>query len=670
MSCCHFYRCGTAIDILRAKTNQIDNFIMSKNVIGIDLGTGNSCVAVIENGKPVVIANAEGQRTTPSVIYIKDGEREVGSSAKRKMTVNPKNTISFIKRFMGARYTDKDVQSMLSRIAYDVVNEDGKPRVSIDGNNYSPEEISSYTLAKMKKIAEDYYGAEVKDAVITCPAWFGDDARQATKLAGELAGLNVLRIINEPTAAILSSNIKVDEDKDLIVAVADLGCGTYDVSVCSLSMVDGQLMVEVLASYGDVFLGGENYDHAIINWLCDEFMKENGVDLSRDPMAYSRIAEAAEKAKCELSSSTTTEINLPYITVVDGAPKHLVTTLTRAKFEQLTETITEKVIDCTRKAFEKAGKTANEIDSILLVGGSTRMLSVQDALSNAFGRPLDKSSNPDEAVALGAVLQANVLAGGDNAKDILLLDVTPLSVGIETNGEVMTTMIESNTTIPTQKKEIFTTAVDNQPAVSIRVYQGERKFTRDNKLIGEFELGGILPARRGVPQIEVTFDIDANGILKVSAKDLGTGKENNITVTSSNALTPEEIERIKADAEKYKAEDEKRKAEVDKLNSIEGYAYSVKNSIEDETFAKTLTEEQKTNLTEKIDAVLEATKAKDVNKAEEAQKALGEAFNPIAENIYKQAQTCDGNGGCGNSENCSCGTKTNDAVDVECEEVK
>ena len=610
----------------------------NNKVIGIDLGTGFSCVAVMEGGKPSVIVNGEGQRTTPSVIYIDQESREVGASAKRKMTMKPKNTVSFVKRFMGANWDDKDVQEMLKRVSYDVVNEGGKPRIKIDGKLYSPEEISSYTLAKLKKVAEDYYGTEVTKAVITVPAWFNDAQRQATKLAGELAGLEVLRVINEPTAAILASSIKVGENEDKTIAVFDYGCGTLDVSVCSLSMVEGQLMVEVLASYGDVFLGGENYDHAIVNWLRDEYAKDHaGVDLTKDKMAYSRLIEAAEKAKCELSSTASSEINLPYISVQDGVPQHLVVTLTRAKFEQLTEDITAKAIECTRKSFEKANKKPSEIDSILLVGGSTRMLSVQEALTKEFGIQLDKSSNPDEAVALGAVTQANILVGGDAAKDVLLLDVTPLSVGIETEGELMTVMIEANTTIPTQKKQTFTTAVDNQPAVSIRVFQGERQFTRDNKLIGNFELGGILPARRGVPQIEVSFDIDANGILKVSAKDLGTGKENDITITSSNSMSKEEIERIKAEAEAHKAEDAKRKAEIDKLNSIEAYAYSIRNVIEDEAMKDKITEEQRKSLGEKVENVLNAIKDKDVAKAELAQKELEKEFQPIASELYKQS---------------------------------
>lgn len=612
---------------------------MSK-VIGIDLGTGNSCVAVIEAGKPQVIANSEGSRTTPSVIFFDGGERQVGATAKRKMTTKPQNTVSFVKRFMGSEYTDPDVQKMLSQISYKVVDDGGKPRIEIecDGEKklYSPEEISSYTLATLKKVAEDYYSEEVTDAVITCPAWFNDSQRQATKLAGELAGLNVLRIINEPTAAILSSNINA-KDGDKVVAVVDCGCGTTDVSVCELSDVDGDLMVEVKASYGDVFLGGQNFDNAIVEWICDEFKASNDMDLRKDPMAYSRVIEAAEKAKCELSSASSTSINLPYITVVDGVPAHIDMPLSRAKFNQLTEDLVERIVDCTAKAFEKAGKTAGEIDEILLVGGLTRALNVQEGLTKAFGLPLDKSANPDEAVALGAAIQANIIAGGGTDSNILLLDVTPISLGIETAGEVMTKLIESNTTIPTSKTEVFTTAVDNQPEVYIRVLQGERQFSKDNKVIGQFVLDGIMPARRGVPQIEVTFDIDANGILSVTAKDKATGKSQHIKIENQNSLTKEEIEQIKADAEKYAAEDAKRKADVDRLNAAEQYAYAVQSSMKDDAVKDKIGGDADA-INGKVEALFEAVKAKDVAKAVDAQKALEDVFNPVMERVYAEQQ--------------------------------
>lgn len=603
----------------------------NKRVCGIDLGTGNSAVAIIEAGKAKVIENNEGKKTTPSVVFIKGDELKIGDPAKRGQVMNPKNTISFIKRFMGADWNDPDVQKMIKMANYDVINKNGKPYVVIDKKEYSPEQISSIIVNHMKDIAKQYYNEDIEGVVITCPAWFNDVQRQATKAAGELAGLNVLRIINEPTAAILSSDIKTG-DGSKIIMVNDLGCGTEDVSICEVS--DG--MIEVLASYGDVFLGGQNYDNAIVEWICDEFKKDKGIDLRNDKMAYGRIVEAAEKAKCELSSTTETEINLPYITVADGVPQMLIMKLTRAKFEALTSDLTDEVVECARQALSKADKTYDELSEILLVGGSSRIPSVQDALAKEFGKPLNKTANYDEAVALGAAIQANTIVGGEGSDNaVLLLDVTPISLGIETMGEVMTKLIDANTTIPTNKKQVFSTAADNQPAVSIVVLQGERPMSKDNKVIGRFELDGIAPAPRGIPQIEVTFDIDANGILSVSAKDLGTGKEQHITINNSNALSKEEIERIKADAEAFKAEDEKKKAEIDEINKAETYAFSVRDALKDDKYGSKISEEDKTKLNGYLETLEEAIKGRDVNSVKSAKQGLEEVFQPIITKIYE-----------------------------------
>lgn len=610
---------------------------MSTKVIGIDLASSQSVVAVInEVGKPEVIVNEEGRRLTPSVVMITPDERKIGASAQRQAVTKPKNTVSLIKRFMGGAYASDDIQKAIKYATFDVDNVNGKPYVNIDGKQYSPEEISSYIVSYLKKQAENYYGQEVTKAVITCPAFYGDAQRQAVKLAGELAGLEVLRVINEPTAAVLAaSNLDLSKDKKILVV--DLGGSTLDFSLCDVSSMDGQEIVEILSSYGNTYLGGADFDKKLVDYICDEFAKDHsGFDLRKDPMAYTRIVEAAERAKCELSTATTTEVNLPYITVIDNVPQMLVQTITRATYDKLTADLIDEMIRCGRECLSRVDFNPSDLDEILLVGGMTRSVNVQDALSKEFKCPLNKSVNPDEAVALGAATQANVLVGGEGAKDILLLDVTPLSVGIETEGKLMTVMVEANTTIPTSKSQVFTTAADNQPSVFIKVLQGERQFSADNKVIGTFELGGIMPARRGVPQIEVTFSLDANGILTVSAKDKGTGKENSITIKDSNSMSQEEIERIKADAERFKEEDAKKKAEVDKLNACESFAYQVRNSVEDEAVKELVTEDEKKVINEKVDAITEAIKAQNGDKAEELRKELENYFNPIAQRIYQQ----------------------------------
>ena len=612
---------------------------MSNKVFGIDLGTGFSACAVIEGGKPEVIANAEGHRTTPSVVFIKDNERKVGDAAKRGMVMNPKNTVSFVKRFMGADWNDADVQKMLTMVTYDVVNKNGKPYIKIDNKEYSPEEISSYILTEMAKIASNYYGEEVKKVVITVPAWFNDVQRKATKLAGELAGLEVLRIINEPTAAILSSNIDTTKG-DKLVMVADYGCGTLDFSICECSAG----MIEVLASDGDVFLGGQNYDNKIVDWMAEEFMKDHPtIDLRKDQMAYARLIDAAEKAKCELSTANSTEINLPYITVLDGAPQMLVLTLTRAKFESLVSDLNKRVVEIAKRALNKAGKTASEINDILLVGGSCRIPSVQEALKNNFGDKLNKTANFDEAVALGAAKQAKTIENPED-NDTLLLDVTPITLGIEVNGNMMGKLIEANTTIPCKKSQTFTTAVDNQPAVSIVVLQGERPMSKDNKQIGLFTLDGILPAPAHVPQIEVTFDIDANGTLTVSAKDLGTQKEQHITIDNSNSLTQEEIDRIKKEAEEHKAEDAEKKAEMDKKNAAEGYIYTVAKSLEDENLKDKFTDDERKQLEDIIKDAKAAIEAKDDATMYTKKDELEKVYQPIITRIYQENAPKNGNG--------------------------
>ena len=604
---------------------------MSKVIAGCDLGTGNSCVAVIEAGKPIVVANAEGSRTTPSVVSLKDGERKVGTAANRQRIVHPKETIYNVKRFMGCKYDD--CSEIINKVTYDVKNVNGLPRIVVDGREYSPEEISSYIVQKMKKTAEDYLGQTITDMVITCPAWFDNAAREATKLAGEMCGVNVLRVINEPTSAILASNLAKSE-KGIKVMVADIGQGTTDFSVCDIE--DG--VVEVLASKGSTFLGGSDWDNAIADYLVKGFKEENGIDLSKDPQSMQRIIEAAEKAKIELSSSTTTEINLPYITVnTENTPLHLIKTLTKAKMEQLTSHLVDEVIKYGHESLKEANISANDLNCILLVGGQSRSNAIQEALTREFKVELNKSVNPDEAVALGAAIQANIIVGGEGASDILLLDVTPLTLGIETEGGVLTPIVEANTTIPCKRSQIFTTAMDNQPSVTISVLQGERPMAKDNKMVGMFNLDGIAPARRGIPQIEVTFDIDANGIVSVSAVDKATGKEQHITIENSNSLSKDEVERIKREAEEHAAEDAKTKERLENANKAEGIILQTEKLIDDfKDKNDILTEEDKTYLNSKIDELKKMKENSNFDNLENTIKEVQTRLYTISAKAYGQ----------------------------------
>ena len=599
-------------------------------IIGIDLGTTNSCVAVFEGNEPVVIANSEGKRTTPSVVgFVENGERKIGDPAKRQAITNPKNTVYSIKRFMGENW--QQTEKEISRVPYSVVNEGGYPRVDIDGRKYTPQEISAMVLQKMKKTAEDYIGQEVTDAVITVPAYFSDSQRQATKEAGQIAGLNVKRIVNEPTAAALAYGVD-KANKDMKIAVFDLGGGTFDISILEF----GGGVFEVLSTNGDTHLGGDDFDQVIIDWLVQEFKNDEGADLTADPMAMQRLKEAAEKAKIELSSSTSTEINLPYIMPVAGVPKHLVKTLTRAKFEQLAHDLIQACLAPCQKAIADAKLTTADIDEVILVGGSSRIPAVQTLVKNYFGKEPSKGVNPDEVVAVGAAIQGAILNKEGGVGDIVLLDVTPLTLGIETMGGVMTKLIEANTTIPCKKSETFSTAADNQTEVTIHVLQGERPMAAQNKSIGQFNLTGIAPARRGIPQIEVTFDIDANGILKVSAKDKATGKEQAIRIEASSGLSQDEINRMKAEAEQNAENDKKERERVDKMNQADSMIFQTENQLKE--IGDKIPADKKPAIEQALQQLKDAHKSGDIAAIDSAIAALNAAWQTASQEMYAQGQ--------------------------------
>lgn len=627
-------------------TNKLKKYKNMGKIIGIDLGTTNSCVAVMEGNEPVVITNEEGRRTTPSIVaFLDNGDRKIGDSAKRQAITNPKRTISSIKRFMGNRFSELGKES--STIPYKVLKgENDTVRVEIDKKKFTPQEISAMVLQKMKKTAEDYLGQEVTEAVVTVPAYFNDSQRQATKEAGEIAGLKIQRIINEPTAAALAYGLD-KQNKDSIVAVFDLGGGTFDISILEL----GDGIFEVKSTNGDTHLGGDDFDEVIMNWIANEFKKQENIDLRKDPMSLQRIKEAAEKAKIELSSSSETEINLPYVTAIDGVPKHLVMKLTRSNFEKLADDLIKRTMKPCEIALKDAGLTKDKIDEVILVGGSTRIPAIQEAVEKFFGKKPSKGVNPDEVVALGAAIQGGVLAG--DVKDVLLLDVTPLSLGIETMGGVFDVVIESNSTIPTKKSKIYSTAMDNQPSVDIHILQGERPMAKDNRSVGKFILDGIPPSPRGVPQIEVTFDIDANGILKVSAKDKGTGKEQNIRIEASTGLSKEEIERMKFEATENAESDKKAREMVDKLNMADSLIFQTEKQLTD--LSEKISEEDKTSIQDVLDKLKESHQSQNVDDIDKYTNELNSVFSKVSEKLYQ------------NSSNSS---ESNDEfVNVEYEEV-